>query len=146
MTLPDFNDAGDLPEGLYRATLAEVVARFRGQDAKRRLVTARLIRIHQLAAATGKIQHFIVFGSYVTAKPAPNDVDIVLVMRDDFKLAICDEQSGKLFDHGRAEIEFGASIFWIRPALLLNETLDEFIAYWQIKRDHKKRGIVEVEI
>jgi hypothetical protein len=67
-------------------------------------------------------------------------------MRDDFKLTVCDEQSGKLFAHGRAETEFGASIFWIRPALLLNETLDEFIAYWQIKRDHTKRGIVEVEI
>jgi hypothetical protein len=146
MPLPDLNEDADLPEGVHRATLDEVVARFRGRGAKRQSVTAWLLRIHQLAAATGKTQRFIVFGSYVTAKPAPNDVDIVLVMRDDFKLAGCDEQSRKLFDHRQAETEFGASIFWIRPALLLNDTLDEFIAYWQIKRDRTRRGIVEVEI
>jgi hypothetical protein len=35
MPLPDFNAAGDLPEGVQRATLDEVVARFRGRDAKR---------------------------------------------------------------------------------------------------------------
>jgi hypothetical protein len=50
----------------------------------------------------------------------------------------------KVFEHVEAEEEFGASIFWIRPSLLLLETLDEFLSHWQIKRDQTRRGIVEV--
>jgi hypothetical protein len=35
MPLPDFNAAGDLPEGVHTATLDEVIARFNGQTSKR---------------------------------------------------------------------------------------------------------------
>jgi hypothetical protein len=49
-----------------------------------------------------------------------------------------------LFDHSRATVEFGASVFWVRPAAILIGTLDEFICHWQIKRDKTRRGIVEV--
>jgi len=34
--------------------------------------------------ASGHLARFIVFGSFVTAKPAPNDVDIFLLMEDSF--------------------------------------------------------------
>ena len=90
------------------------------------------------------LERLILFGSYITAKPDPNDVDIILVMRDDFDVQACDEESQKLFDHPRAAETFGASVFWIRPALLVLETLEEFIAHWQITRDQTRRGIVEV--
>jgi hypothetical protein len=57
---------------------------------------------------------------------------------------IGDEESQKLFDHPRAAETFGASVFWIRPALLVLETLEEFIGHWQMTRDQTRRGIVEV--
>ena len=53
MALPDFDGRGDLPDGLHRATLAEVVERFGLESEARRRVTAVLERIHQLASATG---------------------------------------------------------------------------------------------
>jgi hypothetical protein len=144
MALPDFSDGGDLPEGVHRATLEEITERFGGGHEQRKAVTLRLIRIYQLAVATGQLERFIIFGSYITRKPEPNDVDIVLVMHDDFELAACDAETGKLFEHTQAEREFGASVFWIRASFLLLETVDEFISYWQIKRDRSRRGIVEV--
>jgi hypothetical protein len=49
-----------------------------------------------------------------------------------------------MFDHQRAQQELGASIFVVRPAFLLGETVDDFIAHWQITRDRSWRGIVEV--
>jgi hypothetical protein len=49
-----------------------------------------------------------------------------------------------LFDHISAAEEFGASIFWMRPSMLILETLDDFINHWQIKRDRTRRGIIEV--
>jgi hypothetical protein len=124
----------------------EVLAQFGGSTLQRQAITARLRRIYQLASATGKLERLVIFGSYVTAKSQPNDVDVVLVMADDFHLAACDPETGLLFDHMQAEVEFGASIFWIRPSLLVLETLETFVAHWQITREGTRRGIVEVRL
>jgi hypothetical protein len=63
-------------------------------------------------------------------------------MRDDFSLSTCDDEQGKLFDHGQAQSEFGASIFWIRYSMLLRESVAQFVKHWQLKRDGTRRGIV----
>jgi predicted nucleotidyltransferase len=107
-------------------------------------VTARLRRIYDLAQATGKLVRFVIFGSYVTAKLEPNDVDILLVVRDDFREQDYDPEVFPMFDHRRAQRELGASIFVIRPAFLFGETVDDFFAHWQITRYMSRRGIVEV--
>src|SRR5437016_914719 len=144
MPLPEFDSHGDLPIGVHRASLDEVRARFGHGTPQRRLVTARLLRVYELASGTGKLERFIIFGSYVTAKPNPNDVDIILVMRDDFRQQECSVEAEPLFDHLRAQKEFGASVFAIRRFQILLETVDSFVAHWQIKRDKSHRGIVEV--
>lgn len=144
MTLPKFNEVGDLPAGVYRATLKEVLERFGSARGQRGLCTQRLLHIYTLARRTGHLQRFVVFGSYVTAKLDPNDVDVVLVMDDAFRLEECSIEARGLFDHAVAQARYGASIFWIRPGLLMEESIEDFIAYWQLKRDGSQRGIVEV--
>jgi hypothetical protein len=144
MPSPQLNCAGELPEGVHQATIDEVIAQFGRGTSQRQAVTARLWRIYRLARATGKLERLILFGSYITAKPDPNDVDIILVRR--FDVHTCDEESQMLFDHPRATETFGASVFWIRPALLVLETLEEFITHWQITRDQTCHGIVEVRV
>ena len=89
MPLPPFNEVGDMPEGVHLASFAEVVARFGGGTEQRREVTARLDRIRQLATSTDSLDRLIVFGSFITAKATPNDVDVVLVMKDDFDPLTC---------------------------------------------------------
>jgi predicted nucleotidyltransferase len=143
MALPEFDNRGDLPDGLHAATLAEVAVRF-GQGEVRRELIELLQSIHQKAAATGKLSRFVIFGSFVTAKADPRDIDVVMVMKDDFSLATFDNETRILFDHQRAEEEIGASIFWVCPSVLLRETLDEFPLGWGTKRDLTHRGIVEV--
>ena len=49
-----------------------------------------------------------------------------------------------LFEHAHANTELGASIFWVRPDMLLGEPLEQFLAFWQTKRDGRRRGVVEV--
>ena len=144
MSLPNLNDSGELPEGVHRATIDEVIAQFGSGTSQREIITARLRRIYQLAKDTGNLQRLIIFGSYITAKPEPNDIDVVLIFDDDFDIAVCSEEVKSFLNHQQAMEEFGASIFWIRPSSLFLETLDEFIAGWQAKRDGTLRGIVEV--
>lgn len=144
MPLPDFNEQGDLPIGVHQASLQEVIDRFGQISPQRQLVTARLLRIFELAKSTQKLLRFVIFGSYVTAKVAPNDVDIVLIVTDDFDVSEQDEQIQLLFDHLRAQKIFCASIFAVRPSTTLMSSVDEFISGWQIKRDRTERGIVEI--
>ena len=144
MPLPEFNASGDLPPGVHPSPFAEVVQRFGGTSETRARCTVRVAHIHDLAQRTGHLLRCVVFGSYVTAKPEPNDVDLILVMDDNFRLEECPIESRALFDHPTAQARYGASIFWIRPGLLIGETVDQFIVYWQTKRDGSHRGIVEI--
>lgn len=145
MPLPEFNEFGDLPEGSHPASLDEVVARFGCGTTQRLAVTERFHRIYQLALATGHVDRLLVFGSYVSDVSEPNDVDVLLVMRNDFRSEDCPAESSVLFDHARANAELGASIFWVRPDMLLGEPLEQFLAFWQIKRDGRRRGVVEIQ-
>ena len=146
MPLPNLNHAGELPEGLHRATIDEVIAQFGSGTSQQEIMTARLRRIHQLANDTNHLQRLIIFGSYITSKPEPNDIDLALIFDDDFDMSACTESAKRLLNHQQATNEFGASVFWIRPSLLFLETIDEFILGWQVKRDGTRRGIVEVTI
>jgi hypothetical protein len=53
VSLPAFNEEGELPPGVYRATLSEVLQRFGVGTVQRRAVADRLSRLHHLAASTG---------------------------------------------------------------------------------------------
>jgi hypothetical protein len=46
-------------------------------------VGLRFERVYKVARATGHLARCVVFGSFVTAKLAPNDVDIFLLMEVD---------------------------------------------------------------
>lgn len=144
MPLPAFNEFGDLPEGSHLTTFNEVAARFGVGSSQRQAVTNRLRRIYQLALATGQLERLLIFGSYVSDVDEPNDVDVILVMRNEFHSEECPADSLVLFDHERADRELGASVFWIRPDMLLGEPLDQFLAFWQTKRDGRRRGVAEI--
>ena len=145
MPLPGFNEFGDLPEGIHPASLEEIIARFGSGTAQRMAVTDRLRRIYQLGEATRHLDRLVVFGSYVSDVNEPKDVDVILVMREDFRSEDCPAEAAVLFDHARANDELGASIFWVRPDMLLGEPLEQFLAFWQTKRDGRRRGVVEIK-
>jgi len=143
MPLPDFDSSGDLPEGVHQASMDEIVSRFGKITPQREQVTARLLEIYQLAEATGRLDRFIIYGSYVTAKPIPNDVDIFLVMTKEFDL---DELTGKsriVFSHIQAQLDLGASVFWVNRETSFTN-IEDLIVGWQTKRDLSRRGIIEV--
>lgn len=140
---PEFNERGDLPVGIYKATLQEVVEHFGKGTLQRQVVTQRLKRVYELARSTKHLLRFIVYGSFVTNKSEPNDVDIFLVMDDDFDGNLFSVDVRKIFEHLETENTLGASIFWmLNKSVLVNEKV--FIEGWQNRRDGMRRGIVEV--
>ncbi len=143
MPIPHFNTVGDLPVGIHKSTLQEIADRFGAGNAKRKLLNLRLQRICRVANATGKVAHLIVFGSFVTNKIEPNDVDVFIIMENSFEVETLTGESRWLFDHNAADAYFGASVFWLRRIAALGGE-QATMEYWQIKRDGELRGILEV--
>jgi hypothetical protein len=143
MPIPPFTGNGDLPIGVHAATLREAVDRFGGSLARRIVIAARLERIYRVASATGYLRRFIVFGSFVTSKHEPGDVDVFMMMEDDFDALPLVGDARLLFDHTTADTFFGASVFWLRR-LAAFDGEQTAIEHWQIKRDGGLRGILEV--
>ena len=143
MLLPTFTETGDLPAGVHAVSLNEVADRFGIGSARRKILALRLERIYRLAAQTGHLARFVVFGSFVTEKSEPNDVDVFMVMDDDFDVGRLAGEIRRLFDHTAAQDHFGASVFWVRRFAALGGE-QTAIEDWQIKRDGTQRGIVEI--
>ncbi|MBL8797054.1 MAG: hypothetical protein JNM56_24345 [Planctomycetia bacterium] len=81
--LPEFDEHGNLPPGVHRCEILEVVARFGIDSAERQVESAELAEFVQWARQSG-VARLIVDGSYVTAKEAPNDVDVVILPGPDY--------------------------------------------------------------
>lgn len=140
---PEFDDNGDLPVGVHQAMLDEVIEHFGSPTLRRRLVGQRLERIYKLAISTGAVARFVVYGSFITNKPDPHDVDVFMLMEDSFDSNQVTGEAALVFDHLAAQNMYGASVFWIRRmAAIGGEHMA--IEHWQIKRDKSFRGIVEV--
>ena len=83
MPIPALNAEGFLPAGIFDCSLPDVRERFgsfQGSDTRPRLFK----RLEELVVAMQRSTLFEVLlldGSFVTAKPAPNDIDLVAVLR-----------------------------------------------------------------
>jgi hypothetical protein len=142
--LPPLTVDGVLPQGIHPALLDEIVARFGMQNAVRHVVAQRLQRLLGLAHATGHLRRAFVWGSFVTAKPEPADVDLMLVMSADFQSERCTPASRQVFDGEAAQRVLGATVLWTREDVP-DSLFAAFLEQWQIGRDGRRRGIVEVQ-
>ena len=140
---PPLTAAGDLPAGIHKATLAEVIDGFGLGTPRRAMLGRRLQRIYQLVQQTGSMARFILYGSFITDKLEPSDVDIFLLMEDTFDVGKVVGEAAVLFDHLAAQNFAGASIFWLRRLAALDGE-QAAVEHWQLKRGGGRRGIVEI--
>lgn len=83
MTIPAFNADGLLPPGVHEATFDEVRSRFGAFQASDRRVRLfdRLTELVENMRLSGLFQFLLIDGSFVTTKPAPNDIDLLAVLK-----------------------------------------------------------------
>lgn len=144
MTIPPLDEHGNLHVGIHPADWEEIYERFGSGTPVRVRRFNKLKFLHKLASLTQELQRFLIFGSFVSNKPEPRDVDIVLIMDEGFKVEDCRRESKTLFNHADADARFGASVFWIRGGQLSDEMMNNFFDVWQTRRDGKKCGMLEV--
>jgi hypothetical protein len=139
--IPPFRDDGYLPEGIHRSTEAEVTFRFGTRTRQRQRLILRLRRWIELGRAVGALR-LLVDGSFVTAKPQPDDVDAVMLVPASFSEQV--EQGVE------AALELEAMFLTRQPEELFPA---ENEAVWQgwceffsrtRESDRRRKGLVEV--
>ena len=71
--IPAFDETGNLPPGVYGASLEEFIARFCHGEGREHWGSV-LTEVLALAHSTGRLETVYLFGSFVTAKMAPADL------------------------------------------------------------------------
>jgi hypothetical protein len=97
----------------------------------------------EFAATSGELRRVFIWGSFVTAKPAPRDLDILLIMSEGFEVDRLTAPAQAVFDSTRAKLLFESDVFWAR-ASIGDEVLDVWLDTYQTSRNFRKRGIVEL--
>jgi len=143
--LPALNSDGNLPEGVHLATEDEVFARFATPSARRQWLGEQLRSLLALAKSTGQLARVFLWGSFVTSKEAPNDLDVLLVMRTEFAIEALPTPAHIVFDHVQARLRFQADVFWAK-ASLDPQVLHLWLDTYQTGKDFTRRGIVEVMV
>jgi len=143
--IPKFEKGGNLPKGVHKATLDEVREIFGASSARRKWLIRNLEKIIDLAKTTGRLERVIVWGSFVSNKELPQDIDLLLIMREDFVVDKVGLEVKKVFDYVQGRIAFNADIFWVKSSIG-EETINLWLETYQMTRDFESRGIVEVII
>ena len=80
MIIPPLTREGCLPPGVHTTSLKKTLRRFRSGSAQREGLGALLNEVVQAADFYPTIKRILVWGSFVTSKPEPNDLDYSLVV------------------------------------------------------------------
>jgi hypothetical protein len=143
--LPELTYEGDLPSGVHLADWKEFESRFGTSTPRRIWLFGRLQALVALAANTEKLRRVFVWGSFVTTKPSPKDLDVLLIMSEDFEIERIPTPAQSVFDSSQAKLLFESDVFWAR-ASIGDEILEIWLETYQISRTFRKRGIVELEL
>lgn len=114
---------------MHEANWDEFQRRFGGSSLRRVWLLGRLRKPFELAVTTGKLRRVFIWGSLVTAKAAPNDIDILLIMEENFDVDRVPTPAQPIFDSARAKLLFKSDVFWGRSSIgpeLLDLWLDTY--------------------
>ena len=97
MPVPPLTTDGWLPPGEHECSLDEIAARFGGRGMGKRYLIMRDLRAHLTADITREmVAHVYVDGSFVSSAASPNDVYIVLGLREGvLEDLLCGERSSQ---------------------------------------------------
>jgi hypothetical protein len=142
-SIPEFRQDGYLPEGLFLASEAEFTFRFGTQSRRRQRLIHRVRRWIELAKLVRAMRLFI-DGSFITAKPEPNDVDAVVLLSNDFEMQIA--------ANSEAAMELEEMLLTRRPEEIFaaeNDTdWNDWIEFFSRTRepDGRRKGLVEIAL
>mgnify|MGYP005748398841 CR=1 FL=1 len=149
LAIPNFNEHGFLPVGVYDCSLEELEQIFTNlpnKDIRKSHFNSLLGYIEQIKVAKIPCNHLLIDGSYVTNKEDPSDIDIAIITPYDFCPADMTQAYLEVMHKDIVKSKYGLNMF---PVFYESESLREIIEFYQgVKppRQNLKKGILKVRI
>ncbi len=144
MNLPYLNADGYLEPGIYLASLDEVLERF-GTGTPTRERQGNLLRlVVESARKYPTIKRVLIWGSFVSAKPEPGDLDFSIVVEVRHRFATIDPAELRFFSPFDANIHYGVDRGFLVVKDYPPESYAEAILFFCQDRDGRQHGILEV--
>ena len=143
--IPDFTEAGLLPPGVHRTTVDEFRARFVVfcRSDRRFRIYEKLERLIIDAKRAGIVTRLLVAGSYVTAKPEPNDFDCLVVLDESIVGQRLSPVQYNLASRRMTRRIYGGDV---TAALEGSQALEKYLEFFQTTREGGRMGLVEIQL
>jgi hypothetical protein len=141
--IPLFRPDGYLPEGLFMASEADFTFRFGSATQRRRRLAIRLRRWIGLARAVNA-KRLLMDGSFVTAKPNPDDIDAVVLLPKDFQQQVQQGIESALELEQMLLTRLPEEIFAAEDEADWNDWVEFFSRTREA--DGRRKGLVEIQL
>ena len=130
MSIPEFNNLGYLPPGVYETSWQEFMERFAIDPHRQRLATGLAAALRKLGVAG--CRRVIIGGSFVTTKEKPNDFD---GWYEDFGLDSTTLDPLFVENVNDQQIAFGGRLF----------DLPSYEGFFQTDREGRPKGVIALD-
>ena len=139
--IPDFNELGNLPPGIFNVSLDDVIQRFRvPRSIRRKDLTVNLVSFIRFVEQFAIIVY--VDGSYITSKLSPDDIDLLVILPDDFDFDSSEARrlKGYIFDKkNRLDI-------YALCQTCHRRKIQEYLELFTHDREFNQKGIIIIEM
>jgi hypothetical protein len=127
------------------ASIDQIRARF-GCGTPRRVFLFQQLQavIHRLRI-TGNVKQIYLFGSFVTGKDYPNDIDLLVIMNAAFSTASLSGKDLDVFQHDVCRILFNADVFWVTDSVGADR-IEYLLDVFSRNREGQVQPIIEVQL
>ena len=119
--------------------------RFGTATPRRQFLFGRLQDLVNDLVSTGSVKRIYLFGSFVSRKSSPNDIDLLVVMEAGFTTAQLSGRVSEVFQHDLCRIRYHANVFWVTE-VIGDERIDDLLDVFSRNREKQQRPIIEVKV
>jgi predicted nucleotidyltransferase len=127
------------------ASVKEIETRFGTSTPRRQFLFQQLQTLINRLRVVGGVKQIFLFGSFVTGKPSPNDIDFLVVMNGTFSTANLRGQDLDIFQHDLCRIKFHADLFWVTESVGTDQ-IQDLLDVFSHDREGQAQPIIEVQL
>jgi hypothetical protein len=145
MPIPNYTTEGLLPPGIYAATLKQIGTRYgEGSEARRRL-SVLLREVVEAAKSYPSMKRILLWGSFITRKDEPNDLDYSVIVSVDHRLTEVAPAHRRFFVPSEARRRYGVDAGYL---LIRDYPLEPYVERLDFicKRKGVPCGIIEISL
>jgi predicted nucleotidyltransferase len=127
------------------AALDDLRIRFGASTPRRQFLFRQLEIVIDQLRVTGSLKQVYLFGSFVSGKASPNDVDLIVVMKAGFSTTQLGGKVLELFQHDLCRIRYHADLFWVTEAVG-RASIEDLLEVFSRDREGRAQSVIEVKL